>query len=503
MTKGSDPWDELRALGRERALLESLSAVLAWDEETTMPPGGAAHRSQQQALLAGLLHQSDASPRLAELLDALEGQARGEIEVATVRFARARWQRARRVPRSLTEELARVTTMAQEAWRDARARNDFAIFEPWLDSVVRLKRDEAASLDPRRGAWDVLLDEHEPGLTERALTAVLAPLETALQRLLSTVLGRPRPDARALLERPVSEAAQAELALEVAKAVGFDESRGRLDIAAAHPSTIAIGPGDVRMTTRLGAGDNTATLFCTLHEMGHWLYDTQLLADSWGGPAGETLSSGLHESQARLFEAVVGRGRAFWTWCLPRLRRAYGGFDDVSLDEMLAALGRVERAPLRIGADEVSYNLHVVIRCRLESALLSGDLPVGQLPGAWRGEYERTLGLVPADDNQGCLQDGHWAAGMFGYFPTYALGNLAAAQFYEAANAAEPDLEQALARGDFGPLRDWLRREVHVHGSTRGLFERVKIATGDDLSIAPLVRSLEARYLAAPPPREG
>jgi carboxypeptidase Taq len=495
MRKGSDPWDELRALAHERALLESLSAVLAWDEETTMPPGGAAHRSHQQALLAGLIHQRDTAPRMADLLNALEGQATGELEVATLRLLRSRQERARRVPRSLTEELARVTTLAQDAWREARSRNDFAVFEPWLENVVRLKRDEAASLDPRRAPWDMLLDEHEPGLAERELTALLAPLETALQGLLSTMLGRPRPDARALLERPVSEAAQAALALEVARAVGFDESRGRLDIAAAHPSTIAIGPGDVRMTTRFGAGDNTATLFCTLHEMGHWLYDSQLPADGWGSPAGETLSSGLHESQARLFEAVVGRGRPFWTWCLPRLRLAYGGFDDVSLDQMLAAQCRVERAPLRIGADEVTYNLHVVIRCRLESALLSGDLRVGELPNAWRGEYERTLGLVPADDNQGCLQDGHWAAGMFGYFPTYALGNLAAAQFYEAAKAAEPDLEHALERGDFGPLREWLRVQVHVHGSTRGLFERLKIATGEELSIAPLLQSLKARYL--------
>jgi len=495
MTTRSDLWEELRALARHRALVESVVAVLAWDEEATMPPRGAGHRSEQQALLAGLLHQCDASQRMADLLEALEGKATGEPELADLRILRARLARARKVPERLIEELARVTTLAQEAWREARARDDFALFAPWLDNVLRLKREEAAALDARRGAWDILLDEHEPGLTERELTALLGPLETALRPLVAALCERPPPDGRAVLARPVAEVAQAALALEVAKAVGFDGSCGRLDIAAAHPSTVAIGPGDVRMTARSVASDNTATLFCTLHEMGHWLYDSQVPADRWGTPAGETSSAGLHESQARLLEALVGRSRPFWTWCLPRLQRAYGGFDDVSVDQMLAALCRVEATPVRVGADEVTYNLHVVVRCRLESSLLTGDLPVRDLPGAWRDEYRRALGVEAMSDGEGCLQDGHWAAGLFGYFPTYALGNLAAAQLYEAARAAEPNLEDALARGDFAPLRDWLRARVHVHGSTLGLLERVRVATGEPLSLTPLLRSLEQRYL--------
>ena len=479
---------------RERALLESLTSVLVWDEETTMPAAGAAHRAEQQALLAGLLHERDASPRVADLIDALDGEASDERQAATLRIARKRLARARSVPRRVTEELARATTFAQEAWRVARAAGDFARFAAALETVVRLKREEAAAVDPARTAWEVALDEHEPGLSASALAALLGPLEVELARLLADGIGRASPDDAALLARPVDETVQAALALEVARAIGFDESRGRLDIAAAHPSTIAIGPGDVRMTTRAEPGDNTAALFCTLHEMGHWLYDVQLPADLWGCPAGEALSAGLHESQGRLFEAIVGRSRPFWIWCLPRLRRSYRGFDDVSLERMLAALHRVERGPVRVGADEVTYNLHIAVRCRLEPALLSGVLPVADLPAAWSAAYEQSLGLRPAADVQGCLQDGHWAAGLFGYFASYALGNLAAAQLYEAARAAEPDLEAAIARGDFEALRTWLGVHVHAHGSTRGLFERVREATGADLSVGPLVRSLAVRY---------
>jgi carboxypeptidase Taq len=487
-------WQELSALLRERALLESLTSVLSWDEETTMPAAGAAHRAEQQALLAGLIHERDAAPRVADLIDALDGDASDERQAATLRVVRKRLARAIAVPRRLTEELARATIFAQEAWRAAREGGDFALFAPALETVVGLKREEAAAADPGRTAWEVALDEHEPGLSESALAALLGPLEAELGRLVSDGIGRARPEAAGLLARPVDEAVQAAFALEVARAIGFDESRGRLDCAAAHPSTIAIGPRDVRMTIRAEPGDNTAALFCTLHEMGHWLYDVQLPADLWGDPAGEAMSAGLHESQGRLFEAIVGRSRPFWIWCLPRLRRAYGGFGDVSLEGMLAALRRVELGPVRVGADEVSYNLHVAVRCRLEVALLSGALPVADLPAAWNAAYERSLGLRPADDLQGCLQDGHWAAGLFGYFASYALGNLAAAQLYEAALAAEPDLEAAIERGDFGPLRAWLGVHVHAHGSTRGLFERLRAAAGADLSVGPLVRSLEARY---------
>jgi carboxypeptidase Taq len=489
-------WQELRSLLRERALLESLTSLLLWDEDTTMPVAGAAHRAEQQALLAGMIQERDASPRMADLIDALDGDAADERQAATLRIARKRLARARGIPRRLTEELARATIFAQEAWRAARAAGDFARFAPALETVVRLKREEAAAADPNLTAWEVAIDEHEPGLSGSALAALLATLEAELGRLVSDGIGRAGPDVAPVLARPVDEAVQAALALEVARAIGFDESRGRLDIAAAHPSTIAVGPGDVRMTTRAEPGDNTGTLFCTLHEMGHWLYDTQLPADLWDSPAGEALSAGLHESQGRLFEAIVGRSRPFWTWCLPRLRRAYGGFDDVPLERMLAALRRVELGPRRVGADEVTYNLHIAARCRLEPALLSGALPVADLPAAWSAAYEQSLGVRPADDVQGCLQDGHWAAGMFGYFASYALGNLAAAQLYEAARAAEPDLEEAIARGDFGPLRQWLGVHVHAHGSTRGLFDRVRAATGADLSVGPLVRSLEARYRA-------
>jgi carboxypeptidase Taq len=480
---------ELVRLLRERAVLASVSSLLSWDEETVMPRGGTAHRARQHAAVAGLVHERISTPRIGELLARIEPLCLSEAENANVRLIRRLHDRARKVPRSLVEQIASTATMAQDAWRDARAQARFATFQPWLEQIVRLKREEAKAL----GApvlYDALLDEFEPGFSCAQLDALFVPLEREIQRILSE--RRVAPLGRAPLRRRVDAFVQQAFALETIRAIGFDPERGRVD-PATHPSTITVGPGDVRITTRVADDDCTEALFCALHEFGHWLYETNLPAELWGQPAGEAISLGLHESQSRLFENLVGRSRAFWTWCFPRMQKAFA-LDGVSLDEMLAAVTHVEPSPIRTAADEVTYNLHVFVRYRLERALLEADLPVADLPGAWDEAYEKTLGVTPRNDAEGCLQDGHWSAGMFGYFATYTLGNVVAAQLYLSARSAVDGLEDSIAHGHFAPLVSWLRDNVHAKGSTMPLAQRVERASGKPPEMALYRSYLEQRY---------
>jgi carboxypeptidase Taq len=482
---------ELVRLLRERAVLASVSSLLSWDEETAMPRGGTAHRARQHAAIAGLVHERISAPVVADLLARIEPLCLTEVENANVRLVRRMHDRARKIPRSLVEQIASTVTLAQDAWRDARQQARFATFQPWLEQIVKLKREEAKALGTPV-PYDALLDEFEPGFTCAQLDALFVPLEREIQRVLC---GRARaPLGRAPLRRRVPAEVQQAFALETIQAMGFDLARGRVD-PATHPSTITAGPADVRITTRVADDDCTETLFCALHEFGHWLYETNLPSELWGQPAGEAISLGLHESQSRLFENAVGRGRAFWTWCFPRIRKAFSpALDDVSLDEMLRAVTHVEPTPIRTAADEVTYNLHVFVRYRLERALLEADLPVAELPAAWDEAYEKTLGVTPRNDAEGCLQDGHWAAGMFGYFPTYALGNVVAAQLFSAIEAASPGVGDAIARGEFVALVSWLRDNVHARGSTLPLGARLEAAAGAALHVKAYGAYLQARY---------
>lgn len=521
MANSDTAYRELIRLGRERALLDSCAALLGWDEETYMPPGGSAHRAEQQALLARLAHERAADPRIGELLEAVvqEGRAEpGGVEAANVRWLRREYERARRLPGSLVEELARVTTLAQGAWWSALAEKDVRRFLPWLGRTVTLKQAEASclaeSIEATSGPhlYDALLDTWEPGLRSEALDGVLGALVPELVRLLGRIAAAPRPaddpalyaglgagpgagpEADPLLGRPVPLPVQRAFNEELATVLGFDLTSGRLD-EAVHPSTLRIGPGDTRLTVRYRQNDFTAGLFALLHEAGHGLYEQGLPLEHYGTPVGEALSLGMHESQARLLENLLGRSHAFARWALPRLaERAAPLLDDVGLDAYYRALNRVAPGPNRIRADEVTYNLHIVVRFELERALVTGDLAPDDLPGAWNEMYQRRLGVTPADDVVGCLQDGHWAAGMFGYFPTYLIGNLIAAQLYASALEAVPDLEVRIAAGEFAPLVTWLRDTVHRHGSRLPMQALVAQATGRPLSERPLVEYLWAKY---------
>jgi len=478
---------ELIRLHRERGLLESCAALLEWDAETYLPPLGVELRAEQQAILARLEHERAADPRLGDLLlEAESGQPGDPARAGNLRELRREHDRARATPVALVEELARETTRAQGVWEEARARGDAADYLPHLDRVVRLSRAQADCLRRSGGRYDACLDQWEPGLTTGELDRFLLPLRARLMSLADRVAGAARPPD--LFTRPVPVAAQRELVTSILAGFGFDFAAGRLD-EAAHPSTVRIGPGDVRLTTRFLPERPLRGLFSTLHELGHGLYDQNLPTEHFGTPVGECGSLALHESQARLIENLVGRRRAFWGWFFPRLAAAAPAYAGIELDAALAAVNRVERTALRNGSDEVTYDLHIAIRVDLERALIDEDLSTADLPAAWDAAYRRDL-VAPGGARDGFLQDSHWAAGMFGYFPTYSLGNLIAAQLFAAA----PAIDDELARGSIASLTAWLCHNVHRHGGLLSSAAIVERATGRPLSIDAQLAHLEARY---------
>jgi carboxypeptidase Taq len=495
-----DAYDELIRRSKEQALLASCSSLLGWDEQTYMPRGGAEHRGNQMALLAGLHHEKATDPKIGGLLAELESSGLlGEPEspmAVNVREIRRSYDRLTKLPRALVEELARTATLAQQAWIAARQESEFGPFRPWLEKIVHLKQREAACLGNGTIGYDVLLDEYEPGASSAEIARLFTALRQALVPLVEAILGSPvRPDLRVLRHAggyPLDR--QKIFGEAVAAAVGFDFHRGRLDTTT-HPFCSGIGPGDCRITTRYKPDDFSDALFGVLHEAGHGLYDQGLDPEHFGTPMGEAVSLGIHESQSRLWENAVGRSRPFWSHFFPLAQRIFHEpLVGVALDDFLFAINRVEPSLIRVQADEVTYNLHVLLRFELEQALLTGDLAVGEVPGAWNESMQRLLGLTPFGDADGCLQDIHWSAGLFGYFPTYTLGNLYAAQLFACASAELGDLAGAFARGEFAVLLAWLRDKIHHHGRRYRPARLIEHATGTSPDPQPLIDALRTKY---------
>jgi carboxypeptidase Taq len=496
-------YNELIRLWHRQSLLASCSALLGWDEQTYMPKGGVEHRGRQMALLAGLHHDQVTDPRVGELLGVLQGpDIIADLEApaaANVREIRRLHQRATRLPRSLVEEVAHTTSLAQQEWIAARQTADFGRFRPWLETIVALKRREAECLhdgDLQTPLYDALLDEYEPGAQSRDLATLFDALRRELVPLTAAIAASPRRPDRSILHREFPVDRQRHFGEAVAVATGFDFRHGRLDTTA-HPFCTGIGPGDCRITTRFDTHDFSEGFFGILHETGHGLYDQGLDPAHYGTPLGEAVSLGIHESQSRLWENVVGRSRPFWEFFFPLARQIFHeSLYDVSLDDFHFAINHVEPSTNRVRADEVTYNLHVLIRFELEQALLSGDLPAADLPGAWNERYREYLGITPQNDAEGCLQDIHWSAGLIGYFPTYTLGNLFAAQLFAQANADLGDQGAAFRRGDFTGLLAWLRQKVHRIGHFYPAARLIEQATGAPPDHRPLVQALRDKYSA-------
>jgi carboxypeptidase Taq len=438
------------------------------------------------------------APRIGELLAAVEGSTRaadpdGDAAV-NVREIRRNYDRAVKVPKELVEEMARVTTRAQQVWQEARKDNNFAAFQPWLEKVVGLERRKADAIGYAAVPYDALLDEYEPGATTAEITQLFAALRADLVPLTSAIAASGRRPNHDLLERDYPVDRQRIFGQAAAAAIGFDFDSGRLDVTT-HPFCSGLGPGDCRITTRFNSRHFNEAFFGILHEAGHGLYEQGLPADHFGTPRGSSTSLGIHESQSRLWENQVGRGRPFWEHFFPRARQVFhDALRDVRLDDWLFAINDVRPSFIRVEADEATYNIHIILRFELEQALISGDLKPADVPGAWNEKFQQFFDLTPPAAAQGCLQDIHWSMGGLGYFPTYTLGNLYAAQFMEQVRQDLGEVEDDFRRGEFGRLKGWLNTHIHQQGQrfrARVLCERV---TGKPLSHKPLVKYLRDKY---------
>ncbi|GJQ29104.1 MAG: thermostable carboxypeptidase 1 [Phycisphaerae bacterium] len=498
---------ELCSLLKHAALLDSLAQLASWDQETYMPEKGAAARAESVALLATLIHERRTSPRVGELLAACEGDAgltAAETPTgANLREIRRDYDKHTKVPAELVAEIAKVGSQAQEVWKKAREGSDFAMFRPWLERMIGLQRRKAECLGHAPGgeAYDALLDLYEPGATAAGLEAVFTPLRARLTDLLGRVRGSKAKVRTRCLEVKIDPAAQHAFGLAVIEAMGFDLTAGRVDTTT-HPFCSGFAPGDTRLTTRYREAHFTDALYSTLHEMGHGLYEQGLPkmgkdggpSDLYGTPLADSISLGIHESQSRMWENFVGRSKAFWKWALPKSKKQFGkALSKFDAKEYFAAVNTAAPSLIRVEADETTYNLHVMIRFEIERALLRGDLAVKDLPGAWNGKYKEYLGVKVPDDRRGCLQDVHWSFGLFGYFPTYTLGNLYAAQFWEKINQDIPDLNKQIAKGRFDALKKWLNTKIHAHGRRYTAGDLCTRVTGAPLSSEPLLRHLSAK----------
>ncbi len=491
-------YQELVRLSRDETLLSSCLDVLQWDEEVCMPRGGVEHRAEQMALLAGQIHDRATNPHYDELLGIVEASSlvrdRESPAAVNVRELRRAYDRERRIPRALVEESARVKALASQAWAEARRRDEFGLFAPWLDRIVALARDEAEAVGYTEARYDALLDNYEPGMTTAQVSTLFARLERELLPLVDSLRDKPSPAPSHVLAREFPVERQRLFVEGAAVALGFDLERGRLDIGQ-HPFCTSIGPGDVRIALRYYPRNFARGFFALLHELGHALYDQGLDPAHYGTPMGEAASLGLHESQSRLWENLVGRSHGFWRHFYPRLQSTFfDALHDISLDGFRRVINHVAPGLIRVQADEVTYDLHIMVRFELERALVAGDLCGSDLPGAWAELYRRYLGLEPDSDRHGCLQDGHWSEGLIGYFPTYSLGNVYAAQLFDAAERDLGPLDEAFAAGDFATLRGWLGERVHRHGQRHKVAALIERATGRLPDPSALVASLTRRY---------
>jgi len=455
-----------------------------------MPVAGAEARGRVLGTLAGLEHDRLTAPELGEAVEAIAAGAEADSEwQAQAREARRRIRRATALPRRLAEALAEAASSGLAAWQEARRQNHFAPFAPALERLLALKREQARCLADGGPLYDALLDEFEPGARESDLVPLFAALRARLVPLVRAVVESGRVADESPLRGRFPMEAQRQLGRFVAGEIGFDWRAGRLDLSA-HPFCTGIARRDVRLTWRGQEEDLRQALMGVLHEMGHGLYD-QGLPEPWEGtPLGEAASTAVHESQSRLWEILVGRGRPFWQWLLPHVRHAFPGHAP-ELDAIWPALHAIRPTLIRVEADEATYNLHVLVRFELERALFAGGLEVADLPAAWDDLYDEVLRVRAPDPRQGVLQDLHWGGGLFGYFPTYTLGTLAAVQLFDTAKRALGDLDAQLARGEFAPLLSWLREHVHRHGARYPPRELLERATGAPASAEPFLAYLE------------
>lgn len=504
-------------MSRSAATLGSVGSLLSWDQETYMPPAAAAHRAEQQAMLASLVHERRTSPRIGELIAQCESDKSLTADpvsptAAMVREFRREYDLATKLPSDLVAEMARTGSQSQEVWKEARQKSDFGMFAPWLEKMMALARKKAdcygipKNADGKPGErYDALLNEYEPGMSARELDAIFTPLRQRLTAFVAKVAASAKKPSNAPLTVKIDQERQHKFGQFIIEAMGFDLKAGRLDVTT-HPFCSGMAPGDTRLTTRYREEKFTDALYGTMHEAGHGLYEQGLpklgtLAGNngsalalYGTPLSESISLGIHESQSRMWENLVGRSRTFWEWALPHAKQIMGEpLAKYSADDLFRAVNMVTPSFIRVEADEATYNMHVMIRFEIERALLAGTMQPRDVPGVWNKKYKDYLGVDVPDDRRGCLQDVHWSFGLIGYFPTYTLGNLYAAQFWETIQGQLGDLDRQIARGDFKNLKSWLNSNIHGHGRRYRAADLCKMVTGNPLSADPFMKYLEGK----------
>ena len=491
----ADHWGELHGLLNTVHDLQAAAEVLEWDQEVNMPEAATTARARQVATLSTLAHEQLTSDRTGELLSRLadEDFGRESWKTCLIRVASDDYKRARKVPSQLVAQLAEASGRAKAAWRRAREQDDYAHFAPHLERIVDLCIQKAHAIGFDEHPYDALLDEYEPDMTTAQVQDIFDSFRASLVPMVKTIAAYPAPDDAFLFEATETQR-QWDFGMDILRSIGYDMSRGRQDLSA-HPFSTSFSINDVRITTRLHANNLCSGLFSTLHEAGHGMYEQNVDPKLEGTLLARGTSLGIHESQSRLWENQIGRSLPFWQHFYPNLQRTFPQpLSGVSVEDFYKGINKVKPSPIRVEADEVTYNLHIMLRFEIEQYLIEGAVSAKELPDIWQEKMHQYLGIRPATDAEGALQDIHWSMGAIGYFPTYALGNLMSAQIYACAREALPDLEQQIARGSFEPMSEWLRFNIHRWGRRRSTQDLILALTGGGIDAGPWLKYVRHKY---------
>jgi len=490
-----DKLKKLKKLVGEAFELQRIAAVLDWDQQVGMPVAAAANRARQTSLISCMAHEKLTSDELGELLDCLVPGMKNldpeSDDYCLIRLVHRDYKRHTKVPSEHVAEFSHLTSLAHSKWEKARAESDFSVFRDSLTGIFKMRREYADFFAPYDHVYDPLLNEFEPGMKAAALIDIFNTIRPQQVELIREISSRPEPDQSCINHKFATDK-QWQLANTAAAAIGYDFSRGRLD-SVVHPFTTTFNLNDVRITSAASI-DTLTCLYSTMHEAGHAIYEQNISKSLENTPLATGVSLGMHESQSRLWENLVGRSHAFLKFFYPNIQKTFPVLEAVSLDEFHRAVNTVKPGFIRVEADEATYNLHIMLRFELETAMLEGTLDVADLPEAWNAKMKEYLGIIPPDDARGCLQDVHWSAGLVGYFPTYALGNLISAQLWEACRQKFSSLDEAIACGRFDELRNWLTENIHRHGSKFDSLDLLKRISGDDIRPEIYIKYLREKY---------
>jgi carboxypeptidase Taq len=489
--------NKLKELLAEISDLVGVQAVLGWDQQTYMPPGGVEARGNQLSTIARLTHEKSTSDELGKLLDDLKPYAEQLDpdcdDACLLRVVRKQHDKLVKVPVRFVSEFSQITTVAHSSWAKAREESNFSIFEQDLERIFSLRKEYASFFQPYEHVYDPLLDDFEPGMKTADVKAIFDALRPRQVELIKAIGTRPQVDDH-FMQLDFEEQKQWDFGVDVVTRFGYDWSRGRQD-KTAHPFTTSFSINDVRITTRFVPGMGASALFSSMHEAGHAMYEQGVDAALERTPLASGASFAVHESQSRMWENLVGRSKDFWTFFYPKLKAGFPAqLENVSMEKFYKGINKVEPSLIRVEADEATYNLHIMLRMELEIAAMEGKLAVKDLPEAWNARMRDYLGLTPPNDAKGVLQDVHWSAGYIGYFPTYALGNLVSAQLWDCVHKDIPDLDEHIRKGEFNSLLGWMRTKIHRHGLKFEPQELVKRITGSKIDAEPYIKYLQNKY---------